>query len=96
MNHRKLNICMGRELFFLALVQTDEVREESDCRGWQVHHVMGEVFRLRDYDWVGGGGRRSVSGDFAADEGAVLRVSKLAGSGADERVAVLTGRSDEL
>ena len=96
MDHRKLPIGKRRELYFLALVQGDEVREESDCRGWQVHHVMGEEFRLRDHDWVGGGGGRSVSGDFAAEGGGVIRVSELVRSGADEGVAVLAGRSDEL
>ena len=57
---------------------------------------MGESFRLRDYDWLRGSGRGSISGDFALDDGVVIRLSKLARSGTYERVAVLTERSDEL
>ena len=57
---------------------------------------MSEAFGLRYHDWFWRGGRRSISGDFAADEGVVIGLSKLVGSGTYEGVAVLTERADEL
>ena len=57
---------------------------------------MGEAFGLRYHDWFWRSGRRSIPGDFAADDGIVIGLPKLLGSGTYEGVAVLTERADKL
>ena len=96
MDHRKLRIGKRSELLFLALMQSDEVWEKGDRRGWQVHYVMSEVFGLRYHYWLWRSSRRSISRDFAADDGTVISLSKLTGGGAYKGVSVLTERADEL